>query len=181
MIPKNHNCSCSKCSPSRAGQQLRYRTRNPLRSDSYFFDDALNGALNDALNEPLDWGDTFADDYAADEDWLTPPGNCTSARHSSLQKQVKALCDRGSLSRRCTPATKGCNRLSQRIKLNVLCGNARRKINEECYAGGNAGHIRAQNDAYKAAAACRKQWKEQSCQQQLRGRRNIPRFDGYDF
>lgn len=114
------------------------------------------------------------DDFNDQEiDEFEPPGDCTLRRHELLQRQVSRYCKR---NRACVPEMRGCNNLSQRIKLNVQCSNARRTVNQECFRGGDAGHLRAQEDATRAANNCRRMWQQNSKCQTSRPR-NIRRFD----
>ncbi len=127
---------------------------------------------SDLMDEFFD--DVMTNLYEEEGDEFDPPGDCTPYRHTFLQRKVGQYCKR---NRACEPGMRGCNNLSQRIKLNVQCVNARRIVNQECFRGGNAGHLKAERDAARAANTCRQMWqRNESCRRPRPG--NIRRFDG---
>lgn len=130
------------------------------------FDDEM-----DAFN---DWVDAFVERVdAAIDAHLAPPGRCSWARHAQLQAPVHRLCD---VPRACSEAMTGCRSNSKYILRNALCAQARRAINQECYAGGNTGHRIAENQARIAGATCRARWNALSCGRRRGLPRNVQRF-----
>ncbi|KTE34623.1 MULTISPECIES: eCIS core domain-containing protein [unclassified Sphingopyxis] len=83
---------------------------------------------------------------------LLPPGNCDQASHDAMQRQVKFWCDHR-LGRACSEGD-SCGRLRQKIRNNQMCAQSRKRINDICYAGGDAGHRIAERDARRAQANC---------------------------
>src|SRR5262249_39846979 len=83
---------------------------------------------------------------------LLPPGNCIQGVHDAMQRAVKQWCDHPS-GRACT-AGEPCARLLQKIRRKQLCARNRRRINDLCYNGGDAGHRIAELDARLAQATC---------------------------
>jgi Novel toxin 16 len=67
---------------------------------------------------------------------LAPPGNCTATQHRTLQTQVDNACG----------AALACSGTDDRATLNSkigkasACIDARRNINNTCFAGGDQGH-----------------------------------------
>lgn len=102
---------------------------------------------------PGSWGPTGVSAAPATiQRQLAPPGNCIQGVHDELQRAVKAWCDHPS-GRACT-GDESCARLQQKIRRNQMCAQARKKINDQCYDGGDAGHNIAQRDARRAQANC---------------------------
>ncbi len=118
--------------------------------------DDIDGVVDDFVDA--------VDDAAAS---LAPPGTCDWGRHQQLQAPVHRLCD---VPRACSEAMTGCRSASKYILRNALCAQARRAINQECYAGGNIGHRLAENQARIAGATCRARWNALGC-----GGRALPR------
>ena len=46
---------------------------------------------------------------------------------------------------------------------NEECANARKKINDECFKGGDKGHRKAEQDARQAVRNCKKIIKDKKC------------------
>ena len=89
-----------------------------------------------------------------------PPGKCTPDRCRDLQKEVKRLCDR---KRGCEAGVTTCKVAKTYAKKNEECANARRKINDECFNGGDRGHRKAEGDARQAARNCKKIIRDKTC------------------
>lgn len=51
------------------------------------------------------------------------------------------------------------------VKKNEECANSRRKINDECFNGGDKGHKKAEGDARQAARNCKKIIKDGKCEE----------------
>jgi RHS repeat-associated protein len=81
---------------------------------------------------------------------LAPPGKCTQTQHRRLQDEVDAACK---IQRRCDPS-QDCPELHENYYKNIRCAQARDEINNTCFAGGDAGHRQAANDARNAAKRC---------------------------
>ena len=89
-----------------------------------------------------------------------PPG-CTPDKCRDLQKEVKRLCDQ---KRACTEKPQmSCKVAKTYVDRNNACANARRKINNECFKGGDSGHRKAENNARQAAAKCRDIIRKNKC------------------
>ncbi len=108
--------------------------------------------IDEMIDEYLDEFDVFDIDYADDVE-LDRPGNCTWPRYFALRNAVVRDCKlhgRGSACDSSTP----CGLAHGRLLINQRCQAVRNNLNQHCFAGGNAGHIRAANDARRAASNC---------------------------
>jgi Domain of unknown function (DUF4157)/Novel toxin 16 len=124
---------------------------NEARSPSVTLAHELSHVMQQT--SPGRWGPTGVSAAPASiQRQLAPPGNCIQGIHDELQRAVKAWCDHPS-GRACT-GDESCHRLVQKIRRNQLCAQHRRRINEECYDGGDLGHRIAERDARNAQANC---------------------------
>jgi hypothetical protein len=90
---------------------------------------------------------------------LAPPGKCTQTQHRRLQDEVGAACK---IPRRCDPS-QDCPQLLDNYYKNIRCAQARNEINNTCFAGGDAGHRQAANDARNAANRCIATMQQKGC------------------
>lgn len=81
----------------------------------------------------------------------SPYGKCTKERHKTLQDLVDKFCQIG--DRACKGDQK-CDILRKNRDKNQNCYDARVKINNECYDGGNEGHTKAARAAKNAIIIC---------------------------
>jgi RHS repeat-associated protein len=71
---------------------------------------------------------------------IPPPGICTQTQHDLLQAEVKAACS-GNPKRSCKDErVKDCNILRRNQEKARACLEARKRINETCYLGGDEDH-----------------------------------------
>ncbi|MCI4679030.1 hypothetical protein K9U33_10260 [Rhodoblastus acidophilus] len=85
-------------------------------------------------------------------DWThSNNSDCNDDYRQSLQNQVNALCK--PLPPRCR-SSDSCASMKQRIAAFTACGDARKKINDACYKGGDNGHQQAYTTARQEAAIC---------------------------
>ncbi|HEX6750287.1 MAG TPA: hypothetical protein VF092_23540 [Longimicrobium sp.] len=85
---------------------------------------------------------------------LDPPGNCSWARHNQLMDAVNAHCR--NLSR--CEGWMNEDQLFARIRAFINCYTARDQINDECFAGGDAGHRQAADNAFRGRELCNEYW-----------------------
>ncbi len=71
----------------------------------------------------------------------------------------------------------GCMNLNRRIMRNARCIEARHRINQECYGGGDPDHRTTVRNAREALENCQNIWRRQRCQQRPDDQR-IPRGFG---
>ena len=81
---------------------------------------------------------------------IPPPGNCSWARHNELMGAVNAHC------RNLTRCQGWMNEdeVFARILAFSNCYSARDQINDECFAGGDAGHQQAADNAFRGRELC---------------------------
>lgn len=79
--------------------------------------------------------------------------NCTNERSRELQDEVNYRCKRLSFS--CS-AGESCAETKSKMRRAENCARARRRINQECYGGGDRGHQTAERLAREAAERCRR-------------------------
>ena len=90
------------------------------------------------------------------------PGNCSENRHSSLYAPVSWSCKGGGVGQRCHTGM-SCGELRENKGKQMACFEARSKINNECFGGGNPGHQQKQGDAWNAALRCDEAIREKKC------------------
>ncbi|CAN5331827.1 hypothetical protein BH23BAC1_BH23BAC1_17810 [soil metagenome] len=97
-------------------------------------------------------------DYAKKKGWdkalgilLNPPGDCTEERHRELQDEVDRQCKK---NKRACDSSQDCATLKSYKRRNEKCARARKKINKECFNGGDPGHRQAEKEAERAAKKC---------------------------
>ncbi len=96
---------------------------------------------------------------AAEDQSISPPGNCSATQHRILQDAVNVACK---VKRRCDPS-QACETLKNNYYLNLRCAQARDEINNTCFGGGNAGHRQAADDARSAAKRCLTLSQQKNC------------------
>ncbi len=83
------------------------------------------------------------------------PGACTVARHEQLQDLVDQLCTNYSCSGMDPYSSLvPCSAYTDRAHLAHLCAQARENINNECFGGGDRGHLVAAGNARLAEQGC---------------------------
>ncbi|BAM91986.1 exported hypothetical protein [Bradyrhizobium oligotrophicum S58] len=82
---------------------------------------------------------------------LDPPGDCTDDEHRRLQDDVKAKCGAAT---RCV-GTDSVEVLYDKIDLHIECMDARKRINDACFRGGNPGHVEEVRQRERAIDKCR--------------------------
>jgi hypothetical protein len=87
----------------------------------------------------------------------TKESTCSPQRHLQLQDRVNKICK--NIPHSCDDVI-GCKELRDRGRTAVSCAAARAAINQECYGGGNPGHLEAQLSARRAANKCRDKYRE---------------------
>ena len=68
------------------------------------------------------------------------PGRCTVARHRQLQNDVAFLCQNYSCGSGGIGPLSSCSSFMDRARQGAACAAARRRINDECFAGGDRAH-----------------------------------------
>jgi len=84
-------------------------------------------------------------------------GDCSPVRHAALQAAVNKYCKQSG-HRSCVSGNAlTCDELRRRLALNAQCAGARRRINDECYRGGNRGHRIGFREAMASVKTCQEE------------------------
>lgn len=81
-----------------------------------------------------------------------PPGNCSNDELRRLQSDVNTYC-KGNGMQSCS-VIDSCPTLEAKLTLNRQCALAREKVNNRCFAGGDAGHQQQASAAWNAVQRC---------------------------
>ena len=79
-------------------------------------------------------------------------GDCTEEQHKDLQDKINESCGRN-LSR-CSAKYDSPDLLRMKYDAFISCARARDNINNECFKGGDSGHVNDRNQAYNGAIRC---------------------------
>jgi hypothetical protein len=109
---------------------------------------ALYGCMEYSIGEPEEAG---GEAIGTALEPISPPGDCTGARHRTLQDEVNSQCKTAPFSCKKNMARA---ELQKRFNQATACSNARKRINSECFKGGDSGHKQAAENASRAADKC---------------------------
>ena len=97
---------------------------------------------------------------------------CSDSERIKKQYQVNSWCKTKAPGRGCSPKD-SCGHLKQKIKNNQMCARARNIINSDCFDGGDAGHIKAMQDAHNAQANCMMEYRSK-CEKDKKKLEKVP-------
>lgn len=91
---------------------------------------------------------------------LKPPGDCTAELHRAMQDRVNAACKSAPMS---CKGNQSCDELRVNWYRLQDCARARFDINQRCFRGGDAGHLKALEDIINGKNICESLLAQKNC------------------